>query len=78
MMSQERVQKDSLLFSDLTAGVNRRTAAICFLEVLQLKTWGQLELSQSRPYDEIEISAVSTASVEPMKSKAARKVVAAY
>ena len=45
-------------FSELTAGVNRRSAAVCFLEILQLKTWGELELQQNQPYDEIEISAL--------------------
>lgn len=45
-------------FSELTAGVNRRSAAVCFLEILQLKTWGELDLQQEQPYDEIEISAL--------------------
>lgn len=50
----------SVQFSELTAGVNRRSAAVCFLEILQLKTWGELELQQNQPYDEIEISALRT------------------
>jgi chromatin segregation and condensation protein Rec8/ScpA/Scc1 (kleisin family) len=50
---------EKVLFSDLTAGVGRRAAAVCFLELLQLKTWGSLELHQEQPFAEIEISAVA-------------------
>jgi len=42
-----------LLFSELSAGVGRRAAAVAFLELLQLQTWGRLKLSQQEPFGEI-------------------------
>lgn len=42
-------------FRELSSGFNRRVAASCFLEVLQLKTWGVLEVAQSEPLGEIDI-----------------------
>jgi len=43
-------------FSDISSGVTRRTAAGSFLEVLQLKTWGHVDLRQSAPFEDILIS----------------------
>lgn len=38
-------------------GATKRTAAACFLEVLQLKTWGLLRVTQKEAYDQIKIYA---------------------
>jgi hypothetical protein len=47
--------QDSVSFGELSSGFNRRVAASCFLEVLQLKTWGVLEVAQSKPLGDIHI-----------------------
>jgi len=51
--------------------VNRRSAAVCFLEILQLKTWGELELQQDQPYAEIQISSALRAAGGAVKRVAA-------
>jgi chromatin segregation and condensation protein Rec8/ScpA/Scc1 (kleisin family) len=45
-------------FQDLSAGVSKRVAAGCFLEVLQLKTWGRIRVQQEAPFSDILISAL--------------------
>lgn len=40
-------------FDTLSAGVSKRVAAACFLEVLQLKTWGRIQATQQEPFDDI-------------------------
>lgn len=40
-------------FEALSAGVSKRVAAACFLEVLQLKTWGRIRATQEEPFDDI-------------------------
>jgi len=47
----------ALEFGDLAKNVNRRTAASCFIECLQLKTWDFVELAQDESYGPITISA---------------------
>jgi len=47
----------SLEFGELAKNVNRRTAASCFMECLQLKTWDFVELAQDDEYGPINISA---------------------
>jgi chromatin segregation and condensation protein Rec8/ScpA/Scc1 (kleisin family) len=39
----------------LSAGVSKRVAAACFLEVLQLKTWGRISTRQAEPFADIQI-----------------------
>lgn len=40
-------------FDNLSAGVSKRVAAACFLEVLQLKTWGRIRATQEAPFEDI-------------------------
>jgi hypothetical protein len=44
-----------ITFSALSQNFSRRTAASCFLEILQLKTWGVLEASQDESLGDIYI-----------------------
>ena len=45
---RERLKyKDEITFAEISHGITRRTAATCFLEVLQLHSWGQIKASQS-------------------------------
>ena len=46
---------ESCSFKTISHGVTRRTAATCFLEILQLKTWGILTLEQEGPYEDMQI-----------------------
>ena len=46
----------SLEFGELAKNVNRRTAASCFMECLQLKTWDFIDLAQDDEYGPIVIS----------------------
>lgn len=46
-----------LSYTKLSRGVDRRTAAGVFLELLQLKTWDYIELNQNESYGDIRISA---------------------
>ena len=55
-MKMQLEEKDSITFEELTAGATKRTAAACFLEILQLKTWDYIETVQRQPYDDISIS----------------------
>ena len=56
--------KDEITFSDISTGISRRTAASCFLEVLQLKTWGLIDCRQSAPFDDIFISSTNNTFVQ--------------
>jgi len=51
--------KDEVTFDEISTGITRKTAAACFLEILQLKTWGLLKASQDEPFSDIRISATS-------------------
>jgi cohesin complex subunit SCC1 len=54
---EEDMAKDSQLsYKKLISGVNRRTAAGVFFEMLQLKTWDFVELSQDKSYGDIIIT----------------------
>jgi chromatin segregation and condensation protein Rec8/ScpA/Scc1 (kleisin family) len=44
-------------FSDLSAGLSKRLAAACFLEVLHLQTSGMVKTDQATPFGDIAISA---------------------
>mmetsp|Transcript_36913 Transcript_36913/g.60020 ORF Transcript_36913/g.60020 Transcript_36913/m.60020 type:complete len:700 (+) Transcript_36913:250-2349(+) len=48
--------KEELTYQSLAKGRKRRTVASCFFEILQLKTWDRIELSQDAPYENIIIS----------------------
>lgn len=50
-------ENNSVSFSSISRGITRRTAAACFLEILQLKTWGIIDVAQVKPFSDIHISA---------------------
>ena len=52
-------EHDSVSFNAISKGISRRTAAACFLEILQLKTWDFVDVSQDKPFSDIAISATS-------------------
>jgi chromatin segregation and condensation protein Rec8/ScpA/Scc1 (kleisin family) len=56
--------KDEITFSDISTGISRRTAASCFLEVLQLQTWGLIDCRQSAPFEDIFISSTNNTFVQ--------------
>jgi len=58
ILQKELSTKAAVSFSDLSHGVSKRTAAACFLEILQLKTWNIINTQQSVPFGQIMISAV--------------------
>lgn len=49
--------KDEVTFDEISAGITRKTASACFLEILQLKTWGLLSAYQDKPFSDIHIRA---------------------
>lgn len=54
---EEEMAKDAQLsYKKLISGVNRRTAAGVFFEMLQLKTWDFVELNQEKSYGDIIIT----------------------
>ena len=54
---EEEMAKDAQLsYKKLISGVNRRTAAGVFFEMLQLKTWDFVELNQEKSYGDITIT----------------------
>eukprot|EP00602_Paraphysomonas_sp_CaronLab_P009434 CAMPEP_0185029574 /NCGR_PEP_ID=MMETSP1103-20130426/15957_1 /TAXON_ID=36769 /ORGANISM="Paraphysomonas bandaiensis, Strain Caron Lab Isolate" /LENGTH=554 /DNA_ID=CAMNT_0027564375 /DNA_START=531 /DNA_END=2195 /DNA_ORIENTATION=- len=55
--------QDFVSFEELSSGFSRRTAASCFLEVLQLKTWGAIEATQQDPLGDIYVGFPATAEV---------------
>ena len=58
-LRRQMKNKKEISFSSISTGVKRRTAAACFFELLQLKTWGFIELNQDSAYGSIMISAAS-------------------
>jgi hypothetical protein len=62
---------ESVSFGALSHNASKHTAATCFMELLQLKSWGYLELTQTRPdesrFGDISITAtVCTLLVTPL------------
>ena len=53
---QAQKNKMPMEFDEMCKGVNRRTAAGVFLELLQLKTWDYVDLEQGRAFGTIVIS----------------------
>merc|ERR1711865_1204572 len=49
-------QDSSVGFQALARGRKKRTAAGCFFEVLQLKTWNYIDVSQDTPYGDIRVT----------------------
>ena len=48
-------EKEEVTFKEISSGISRRTAATCFLEILQLKTWGLIDTIQDEPYADITL-----------------------
>lgn len=48
-------EKEEVTFKEISNGISRRTAATCFLEILQLKTWGLIDTNQDEPYADIAL-----------------------
>lgn len=55
-LQAQKIDEEPLEFQEMCHGVNRRTAAGVFLELLQLKTWDYIDLEQGRAYGNIVIS----------------------
>jgi hypothetical protein len=55
IMKVQLEERETVTFEELTAGASKRTAAACFLEILQLKTWDLIEVEQPHPFDDITI-----------------------
>ena len=47
---------DSITYQDLAENHKRRVVAGAFFEVLQLKTWGRIDIKQAEPYGVITIT----------------------
>ena len=57
ILREELGNQNEVSFQDIASGVTRRTAAGSFLEILQLKTWGHIDLKQSAAFEDIFITA---------------------
>lgn len=56
ILKEELGNQEEISFADIASGVTRRTAATSFLEILQLKTWGHIDLKQTAAFEDIMIS----------------------
>lgn len=56
VLQDQLKEEDSVSFKAISKGISRRTAAACFLEILQLKTWGFVDVAQESPFADIDIS----------------------
>lgn len=45
---KREMEKGPVTFKKISKGIKRKTAASCFFEILQLKTWDYIELKQVR------------------------------
>ena len=59
VLQDQLKEHDSVSFNAISKGISRRTAAACFLEILQLKTWDFVDVSQDKPFSDIAISATA-------------------
>jgi len=57
LLHQQFQKKDVVSYKTIAKGTKRRTAAGCFFELLQLKTWDYIELQQSESFGDIKITA---------------------
>lgn len=51
-------EQETVSFNSISAGSTRRVAATCFLEILQLKTWDLIDVTQSEPFGDIQINSM--------------------
>jgi cohesin complex subunit SCC1 len=56
ILKEELGKQNEISFQDISSGVTRRTAAGSFLEILQLKTWGHIDLKQPAAFEDITIT----------------------
>ena len=54
----QSAQGEQVNFSESLMGSTRHTAAVKFAELLQLKTWGSIDVFQERPFGDILFTAV--------------------
>ena len=59
VLQDQLKEHDSVSFNAISNGISRRTAAACFLEILQLKTWDFVDVSQDKPFSDIAINATA-------------------
>ncbi|CAM9145063.1 unnamed protein product [Chrysoparadoxa australica] len=57
LLRDQMATKDAVSFQNMTQGAKRRTAAGAFFELLQLKTWDYIELTQGEPYGDVSVTA---------------------
>ena len=60
ILKTQLTEKDDVSFKSLAEGSNRRVAASCFLEMLQLKTWGLISVEQRVPFGDINVKATES------------------
>lgn len=68
VLEKEFESKVSVSFQEITSGVSRRTAASCFMEILQLKTRGMIDAKQSKPFQDITLLSVAAQSSQDVNS----------
>ena len=57
----QSAQGEQVNFSESLTGSTRHTAAVKFAELLQLKTWGSIDVFQERPFGDIQFKATAVA-----------------
>ncbi len=55
ILKEQFDERPMISFQEISKGVTRRTAAGSFLEILQLKTWGYIDLKQDKPFADLHI-----------------------
>jgi len=56
LLQRQFQTKDVVSYNTIARGTKRRTAAGCFFELLQLKTWDYIELQQSEAFGDIKVT----------------------
>jgi chromatin segregation and condensation protein Rec8/ScpA/Scc1 (kleisin family) len=56
LLSEGLRGREKVVFSEVSAGLSRRAAAGCFLELLTLASWGRMTLTQDLPFGDISLS----------------------
>ena len=57
----ESARGEKVNFSETLRGSSRHVAATKFAELLQLKTWGSIDVYQDRPFGDIQFKATAVA-----------------
>lgn len=56
LLREKLEERETVTYQELASTHKRRVVAGAFFEVLQLKTWGRIHVSQASPFGTIEIS----------------------